>query len=302
MCVACIIYSPQSLEKLKLMEKSNPHGAGVAWVDTTSTGERKVFFQKGLTAEDIFQLQKDDFLTYPYLLHFRWATHGPRVPELTHPFPLGGDALFPDCEGEVDSVLIHNGVWHSYMHHLPTWLKDSKYDKLVASLSDTQLAAYLAKDNPAILDSIDWATAVMSVGEDGQAKIESRGRWYKLWDSYYSNHSWCPNNQMPDKWYGKTSERPPGYIKPKWGQPSYPGYTPSYSHGNSRKSGSSASPYFCGYEWEGDQAEKEKEPEGKTYGSYGDYSNYATQFEARKAATRSGSLPPPYVAPPQACR
>jgi hypothetical protein len=306
MCVACIIYSRETLEHFQMMEKSNPHGAGVAWVDTTSKGERKVFFSKGLTAEDIFQLQEDGVLTYPYLAHFRWATHGPKVPELTHPFPLGGDALFPDCEGEVDSVLIHNGVWYQYKSHLPAWLKDSKYDKLVESLSDTQLAAYLAKGNPAILEDIDWATAVMSVEVDGQAKIESRGRWYNLWGNYYSNHNWCPHADMPKNWWDKGLDaKPPGYIKSEKRSPStwnsYPGSgSGSYTSGNQRKSGgTSGSPYFCGYDWE----EKEKtDPEGKTfgpYGSYGDYSAYTEQFESRKALARSGSLPPPYVAPPK---
>jgi predicted glutamine amidotransferase len=306
MCVACIIYSKESLEHFQMMEKSNPHGAGVAWVDTTRSGARKVFFQKGLTAQDIFNLQEDGTLTFPYLAHFRWATHGPKVPELTHPFPLGGDALFPDCEGEVDSALIHNGVWYSYKHHLPAWLKDSKYDKLVESLSDTQLAAYLAKDNPAILDDIDWATSVMSVGPEGEACIASRGRWYKLWDNYYSNHNWCPHSDMPKNWWDKgVDAKPPGYV------PSVKRYTPtpnwspnsgSYTAGNHGKSGASGNPYFCGYDWEGEGEKEKTDPEGKTYGSYGterSYSSYVSDFEARKAASRSGTLPPPYVAPPK---
>jgi hypothetical protein len=73
MCVACIIYSRETLEHFQMMEKSNPHGAGVAWVDTTSKGERKVFFSKGLTAEDIFPVTGG------------WDPHLP----LSRPLPVG---------------------------------------------------------------------------------------------------------------------------------------------------------------------------------------------------------------------
>lgn len=193
MCVAAVIYKPVSLDYLKEMHDSNPHGAGVAWPDYAAGVMR---FKKGLTYEEIHALQEAGELTYPYLLHFRWATEGDTVPQMTHPFPVGVRALFGELEGTADQVLIHNGTmsWSQqkywvpdtdYMYHLP-W-------ELINRASDTAIAAWLIKEpgSEDILKALQWATCVASV-RDGALHLEKTGDWKEHEGNSYSNLFWLP--------------------------------------------------------------------------------------------------------------
>lgn len=193
MCVAAVIYKPVSLDYLKEMHDSNPHGAGVAWPDYAAGVMR---FKKGLTYEEIHALQEAGELTYPYLLHFRWATEGDKVPQMTHPFPVGVRALFGELEGTADQVLIHNGTmsWSQqkywvpdtdYMYHLP-W-------ELINRASDTAIAAWLIKEpgSEDILKALQWATCLASV-RDGALHLEKTGDWKEHQGNSYSNLSWLP--------------------------------------------------------------------------------------------------------------
>src|SRR5687767_4214709 len=88
MCVALVVNEDTcpTLQDLLHMEKDNPHGAGVAWA-----GKTRVHYRKGLKATQVFRLLQR--IPRPALVHFRWATHGAKLPHLTHPFPLGEKAL-----------------------------------------------------------------------------------------------------------------------------------------------------------------------------------------------------------------
>jgi hypothetical protein len=183
MCVAAVVNKPISLEYLRMMEKDNPHGGGVAWYD------EGLWFKKGLTADEIFTLQEEGWLTYPYLLHFRWATHGQKVPELCHPFPLGPRAIFGELEGSCSELLVHNGVWNGFTKHLG---KINAPRTLIAELSDTAVAAYLMKDEPRIVDDISWAT-IVARDVDGKMSLEIGGTCWKQYEgNSYSNLQWLP--------------------------------------------------------------------------------------------------------------
>lgn len=198
MCIAAVIFSPLSYDYLKAMEEDNPHGGGVAWESRGS-----IFFLKGLTAKEIFELQEDKVIGYPYLLHFRWATHGDQIPELTHPFPIGPRALLGELSGLVDKLLIHNGTWPSYATQATSHMSAGNYEfpeELVAQVSDTAIAAWLAYYDENILDSVPWATAVAemrnTVDENGNPvrtmDITTRGQWYDKEGNWYSNLNWVP--------------------------------------------------------------------------------------------------------------
>lgn len=182
MCVAVIVKgkSPTQGELLD-MEINNPHGAGLAWADPDGRG---VAYRKGLDAFQVYQLLQD--MPRPALLHFRWATHGPKVPRLCHPFPLGPKALLSvTLEGTAQAVLIHNGVWSSYRRHAPAWAKLEEF-------SDTAVAAYVARDNPGILEDVSWATAVGRIGVGGVMEVSTTGGWKNHEGNEYSNLSWQP--------------------------------------------------------------------------------------------------------------
>lgn len=195
MCVAAVIFSPVSLEYLECMENDNPHGAGIAWLQGDS-----IRFMKGLTAADINQLQIDEVMTYPYLMHYRWATHGEKVPQWTHPFPIGPRALLGELTGNAPAVLIHNGTWNRYHKAATEYIRLGNYEipeEVIEIASDTAVAAWLAQDNPAILDEVLWATAVAEIREvDGKKTMEitTRGQWYDKDGNWYSNLNWVPWN------------------------------------------------------------------------------------------------------------
>ncbi len=198
MCVAAVIFSPISAEYLKCMEDDNPHGAGIAWEQ-----DGAIQFVKGLTAAEIHEMQESGVMSYPYLLHFRWATHGDKVAALTHPFPIGPRALLGETAGSADKILIHNGTWHWYDDFATKHVAKGNYEfpeELISSVSDTAIAAWLAFYDDSILDSVPWATAVAEMREtidaEGQSTrtmdITTRGQWYDKDGNWYSNLQWVP--------------------------------------------------------------------------------------------------------------
>ncbi len=181
MCVAVVIQGPSpTISELCDMEISNPHGAGLAWADP---GRNGVAYTKGLDALEVHRLLQD--MPRPALLHFRWATHGPKVPRLCHPFPLGPKAILStSLEGIArDGVLIHNGVWSGFEKHVPKWLDKSEW-------SDTAVGAYVARDNPSILKDMSWATATGHLGPEGELIVHRTGGWAEHEGNMYSNLSW----------------------------------------------------------------------------------------------------------------
>lgn len=198
MCIAAIIFEPVSLEYLEAMDHDNPHGGGVAWEQ-----DGKIRFIKGLNAKDVHQFQQDGVLRYPYLLHFRWATHGARVAELTHPFVLGPRALMGETSGECNALMIHNGTWSNYDRFASKALSEGNFEfpeEILNEASDTAIAAWLALDNPDILDMVPWATAVAEIrdttDEHGEPTktmdITTRGTWSEKEGNWYSNLNWVP--------------------------------------------------------------------------------------------------------------
>lgn len=187
MCVAVVIESEAgpTLTELRLMESDNPHGAGMAWADGNV-----VRYRKGMTAGQCFALLKK--IPRPALLHFRWATHGPKVARLTHPFPLGYRAITSTkLKGKAPAVLIHNGVWRDYEKYAPGWIK------AFPEASDTAVAALLAEWNEDILDKVQWCTAVGRAAGNGRMDVTLRGDWESHNGDTYSNLNW-----QPRKWAG----------------------------------------------------------------------------------------------------
>lgn len=198
MCIAAVIFKPVSLRYLTEMDNDNPHGGGIACVK-----EGRIWFLKGLDADAIFALQEAQVLTYPYLLHFRWATMGAKIAENCHPFVVGPRAVMGETVGFAERVLIHNGSWHTYQRHIP--LSSEIPDSVLKHVSDTALAAWLLQDNPDLLDEVPWATAVAEI-KDGEIDITTRGTWTDHQGNWYSNLNWLPNEDQNWKEWWATSK------------------------------------------------------------------------------------------------
>lgn len=202
LCIAAVIFEPIPFSYLQSMDEDNPHGGGVAWEQ-----DNKIYFVKGLNAKQIHDMQESGMMTYPYLLHFRWATHGDHVAALTHPFPLGPRALMGELTGTADKVLIHNGTWNYYDTRAMAFMNNGNHElpeELVGSGSDTAIAAWLAAYGEELLDSVPWATALAEMRETTNEAgelvktmdITTRGTWYDKDNNWYSNLNWVPNEKF----------------------------------------------------------------------------------------------------------
>lgn len=229
MCVAAIINKSVSLSYLKHMDQDNPHGGGVAWFDGDA-----ICFERNLNAETIFAMQDEGIIKLPYLLHFRWATHGGVKPELTHPFPTGIRAFAGELTGRAHQVIIHNGVWNR-CYDWVEWLPDSVSNEVIAATSDTAIAAFFYEQLPDIGDEIPWAVASATVtdGAEGRStmKIRKHGGWTAWQGNEFSNLNWLP-----------------------WRD--YYEHSPTYGTGNRYYSSKRSKPYVRswekGWHWDGD--------------------------------------------------
>lgn len=188
MCVAIHVpggVTRPSLEDMKKMETSNPHGAGIGWFDPDTGRCRWI---KGLSAEGVQAVMERLDSDFALLIHFRWASAGDRSKGLCHPFPIGAAPDLangkPDVkwdlaeEGEADEIMIHNGHWSSWERWKPKRLPGGPW-------SDTRLAAYLADIEPTILHELGGKVAVMN-----RFRTTLIGYWTEEHNVYYSNTSW----------------------------------------------------------------------------------------------------------------
>ena len=113
MCV--IAFSPKGVDiptvnQIRTMWQHNPDGAGYAYVSKKG----KVIYRKGfMKLDDLLQELEapERFKNTNFAIHFRIGTSGENDGATCHPFPLS--TSFGDLrktEGEVDSVLFHNGI------------------------------------------------------------------------------------------------------------------------------------------------------------------------------------------------
>lgn len=113
MCV--IAFSPKGVDiptvsQIKSMWEHNPDGAGYAYVGKGG----KVIYRKGFMKLDdlLKELEAPErFKNTNFAVHFRIGTSGENDKATCHPFPISTNfGELRKTEGEVDSVLFHNGV------------------------------------------------------------------------------------------------------------------------------------------------------------------------------------------------
>lgn len=112
MCVIMIVGKDGPRPTAAMTAKAwgrNDDGGGVAWRETTPKGEKVVKWRKDLTEKEMDDLCQT--LPLPYVAHWRIASCGGVLAELTHPFPIERNASLA-LEGTTKGhVLFHNGTW-----------------------------------------------------------------------------------------------------------------------------------------------------------------------------------------------
>lgn len=130
----CLIIASQngvlpSADIIKRAAQDNPHGWGLMYAT-----KRGIQVHKGMrnsALKPILERAKG----LPYVLHFRWATHGPKTVDNCHPFKVNRDLWMAHngiIQIDTTSVPLRSDSWHfartlgDLLREEPDWLKDQK--------------------------------------------------------------------------------------------------------------------------------------------------------------------------------
>jgi hypothetical protein len=194
MCVIMVVKDVKpSLDLLKKAELTNPDGAGIAW-----KGGDRIFWKKGLSAKDIFNLSQK--LPLPQVIHFRMKTVGSGK-ELCHPFPITRYAS-TNQEGFAKKVLFHNGHWSDWKRYcLEAAVRTNVKFPNTGAWSDSRALAWLSSDEvlgQGILKLIDEKIVVFS-----EKKITIYGSpWTTVEGIFCSNDYFTWNSWRREAEYG----------------------------------------------------------------------------------------------------
>lgn len=141
-------------------KKDNPHGWGLMYLQC---GELKVL--KGMNTYDL-DIKSVEGL--PYVLHLRWATHGPKVIANCHPFEVTKD-LYMAHNGVLDNVEITN-PWRSDSAHFAVKLAEMGLDP--DHIQDDNVRKYLG-------DLIGYRNKLAFMDSGGRITLinEELGTW-----------------------------------------------------------------------------------------------------------------------------
>lgn len=216
MCVLVVARTKfPTLEQLKQMEETNRDGAGIGWMQ-----DGMAHWRKGLDAEQVFAIGST--LPLPVVIHFRMATVGGAVKELTHPFPVTPKSGL-QLVGNALRVLFHNGHWNNWDDMMTAGRKrgviTGKQPKL---MSDTRAMAMLTH---AYGDGIPEM-----LGADGQRLVVLSGSGLEVYGKFQeweglevSNINFTYKSCNTVKW-GAPYDSDWGYGYESWGLTGEVGY------------------------------------------------------------------------------
>lgn len=190
MCVIAVADKRRpSDEELEKMAKANGDGGAIAYRAKSKPSLDKpdiVKWEKGLTVEQVKALAKE--VPLPFVVHFRIASIGPRIPELTHPFPVERE-MRRSLAGSINGfVLFHNGTWGSYREKGIDAATRNKVKVPEGPWSDTRVMAWMTHlHGPGILELIDEKVILFGINKIEIFHIEG---WFRVNDLLVSNRIW----------------------------------------------------------------------------------------------------------------
>gem|GEM_PF-1379859 len=170
-----------SLETLRLCERANPHGGGIAWRTAGSV--------EWLKTNDVAEIDKLALkMKGELVIHFRIASIGAVCNELRHPFPISKKSKL-DERGRTGSVLFQNGTWSGYAEALK-FAEGEGHKVPEGEMSDSRAAAFLVSIyGHEFLKKCGYSRWVVMSGTE----TTRYGDWYKRDGIYFSNLHWLPS-------------------------------------------------------------------------------------------------------------
>ena len=204
MCV--IAFSPKGVDiptelQLKQMWRHNPDGAGYAYVGRGG----KVVYKKGfMTLDSLLDelSDRDKFKNTNFAIHFRIGTSGENDRKTCHPFPLSTN--FGDLrktEGEVESVLFHNGIISSGGMASPL---SSDTQDFVIAMTPLLYKYNRSKTRDYFIEELTKNNRLLILYKNNAFKMY--GEWKKDGDIWVSNtlykdyYSWSGDDYDKDMW------------------------------------------------------------------------------------------------------
>jgi len=143
MCVilACETEFP-TLELLESAELTNPHGSGVAWLDSKT---KEVHFKKASNAKEIHGMIEKGIIELPMIFHARITSVGKTCDELTHPFVISKESelsLSGTLPKGHSGVLFHNGTVSNHSEIIKDVVMLSNSKMLKGEISDSRIMAF----------------------------------------------------------------------------------------------------------------------------------------------------------------
>lgn len=148
--------------------RSNPHGAGISWVQTNG----KIAYRKGITSAERARKILKAIGTGDAVFHARIATSGGGHALLSHPFRVERYSPVSYRGRDEEFLLFHNGIssldWHS---HVPN--KSGLY------WSDTRTLAHAIAVGSATIADLrrDGGKWLLFYSERGAAYVQRIGYW-----------------------------------------------------------------------------------------------------------------------------
>jgi len=172
MCV--ILYNPNGVKynerEIRNACATNDDGFGVMWLEN---GKVKSF--RGILSANEIVETLNSFDGVPNVVHLRFATHGPVVPDLCHPFQVTPD----DADQKV--MMMHNGVLYEHgqraKHHESDTLvfaRDRQDDVRQFGTSDI----IFDEDYVKYMEDVISGDRMIFLRDDGKVQILSQRNWH----------------------------------------------------------------------------------------------------------------------------
>ena len=200
MCV--ILVSPPkarpSLSTLQQCAAANPHGGGIAWVESGLV--------QYLKTDDVRRIHRtSQHAKGDVVVHFRIASVGGVCAELRHPFPVTGRAGLSD-RSSAPAVLFQNGTWSDWRDAVAR-AEALGHKAPSGKMSDARAAAWLCHvhGRHEWLKEVGWSRWVYLNARE----LVLYGDWKEREGMRFSNLHWCGRDTSPPPHLACQTAKPP---------------------------------------------------------------------------------------------